>query len=590
MISVKEQLEIVKGLMGYRYGDAEIDARVTDAIAAQMAQWGVNDIRNFARVNDSLSIDCMEFGGHTGTLSGYHFINKRNGASLTPVQWTAFTGTGIYEGMGYGASGGFYCGFYPPCDESGNCPENSYEWDSRFDNYIGAAGMQGDNRIQIFVQFTPDGVPFFTAKLFNTRGMGFWQAVKELATIVFASVSFAVPGVNAAIAGSIFGPLAASYPALTAAASQVMLNTALSGGDVESAVKSVAYSYLGQSAGGIVSGVTDSDAIGQLAAAATSTAAQGGDVERAIAMTALRLAPSVAADAIDYFQTPGDNAPQADMQIEASTFIPAEAPAATTGETAVSIFDIPTSAPTQDWDPLYTAANAAPSLDEIASWAPATVDFGTVFDNGSVPMSAPIFEPLGYSLDDLFQSATGVSASSVPENAPAAATGLPDAVASTPEAVDVPASSFFDDVTWDDTVDRLTGLAIAAIRVHQAYQAANQPPVQPAVSTTRAGGTQAARSDGTLATTDPATGRVVVTRPPAGVPYELPNGAGAVINNGNGTYTVVSPTGQTATRSYASDVPLSGVARVQAATWIEGVPNWAVVAAGVGALALITRR
>lgn len=584
MITVKEQLEIVKGLMGYRYGDPDIDARVTDAIAAQMATWGISDIRNFGRVEDSLQIDCTEYGGHTGVLSGFHYVNNRTGASITPVSWTGFTGTGAYEGMGYGGSGGFWCGQYTNPDS-----EFTYEWDSRFNNYIGDAGIQGENRIQIFVNFTQDGIPYFTAKLFNTRGMSFWQAVRELATIAIAAVTFVVPGVNAAVAGSIFGSFATAYPALTAAASQVMLQTALSGGDVEAAVKSVAYSYLGQSAGGIVAGVSDSESIGQMAAAATTAAARGGDVQQAVAMTALRLAPSAISDVVDYLQSDTeisiDAPPESALDLALSV---ESAPSVITGDTAVSIFDIPTSAPSQDWDSLYTSANAAPDLDEIASWAPATVDFGTVFDNGSVPTVAPIFEPMGYSLDDLFASATG----SVPETAPAAATGLSDAIVNTPAdtPVDVPASSFFEDMTWDDTVDKLTSLAVAALRVNQAYQAANRPPTQPAVSATRAGTTQTARSDGTLATVDPATGRAVVTRPPAGVPYELPNGAGAVVNNGNGTYTVVSPTGQTTTRSYASDVPLSGVARVQAETWVAGVPNWAILAAGVGAFALIARR
>lgn len=580
MITVKEQLEIVKGLMGYRYGDAEIDARVTDAIAAQMAAWGIADIRDFDRSDDSIHVECPDNSGpKSGYLHGYHFVNGRTGASLTHPTWTRFVATGDYEGMGMPSSGGIWCGF-----ESRPYSDYSYEWDSRRDNFVVDAGMRGEHLIKVYAQWTPDGIPYFQAQLFNTRGMSFWQAVKELTTIVLAAASFAVPGVNAAIAGQIFGSLAVSYPALTAAASQVMLNTALSGGDVEAAVKSVALSYLGQSAGGVVEGLTDSDAIGKLAASATAAAAQGGDVERAVAMTALRLVPSVASDVVDYYRAddvPIDESPAVESTDESVSNL-------TAGESAVSIFDIPTSAPAQDWDALYTANYAAPSLDEMASWAPATVDFGTAFDSASVPIEAPIFEPLGYSLDDLFATATG----SVPETAPAAATGLNDAVAEAPAdaPVDVPASSFFEDVTWDETVGRLTGLAIAAIRVHQAYQGANQPPVQPAVTTTRTGNSQTARNDGTLVTVDPATGRAVVTRPPAGVPYELPGEAGAVINNGNGTYTVVSPSGQTVTRSYAADVPVSGIARVQPATWVEGVPNWAILAAGVGVIALIARR
>lgn len=589
MLSVREQLELVKGLMGYRYGDDEIDLRVTDAIANQMAAWGITDIRNFGRANDSLAINCMEWGGHTGVLSGFHFINARTGAALTPVHWNSFTGTGAYEGMGYGSSGGFFCGFY-----SNQGSEASYEWDDRFDNYLGDAGRQGDNLIQIFAHFTNDGVPYFTARLYNLKGMSFWTAVRELATIVIAAVSFVVPGVNAAVASSIFGSFATAYPALTAAASQVMLQTALSGGDVEAAVKSVAYSYLGASAGGVVQGVSDSEALGQLAAAATSAAAQGGDVERAVAMAALRLAPSAASSALDYIRSDTSDVVE-EVNIPDSfsgeSVIETAAPVISTGEAAMSIFDIPESAPTIDWDAEYQSSIAFPDIEEMSSWAPSVADIGVAFDNGSVPLNAPMFEPVGYSLDDLFTAATGEAPVATPVAADGSGGALPEAIAQTPpaQAVDTPASSFFDDITWDGTVDNLTALAIAAIRVHQAYQVANRPPVQPVTQTTRAGTTQTARSDGTLATTDPTTGRAVITRPPAGVPYELPGG-GAVINNGNGTYTAVSPTGATVTRSYAVDVPLSGVARVQPETWVDGVPNWAIIAASVGALFIATRR
>lgn len=581
MITVREQLEIVKGLMGYRYGDAEVDARVTDAIANQMRAWGVTDIRDFGRANDSLAVDCMQWGAYTGILSGFHFVNTRTNASLTPVHWNSFTGTGLYEDVRFGPTGGVFCGFYKNSED-----DYSYYWDSRFDNYLGDAGNVGDNLIQIFAHFLPDGIPYFSARLFNQRGMSFGQALKELATIVFAAVTFVVPGVNAAVAGSIFGSFATAYPALTAAASQVMMQTALSGGDVEAAVKNVALSYVGQSAGTVVQGVSDSQALGQLAAAATTAAASGGDVEAAVARAALRMVPAAVSGAVDYFQS--DSLPDAEIY---DPGVPATAPVFETGENDMSIFDIPTSAPSMDWDPLYQASIAAPDLEEMASWAPAVTDIGIAFDNGSVPLNAPTFEPIGYSLDDLFTAATGEAPIATPVSADGSGGALPAAIAAAPagEALDTPASSFFSEVTWDDTVDNLTDLAIAAIRVHQAYQVANRPPVQPAVQTTRAGAAQTARPDGTLATVEQTTGRTVVTRPPVGVPYELPGG-GAVINNGNGTYTTVSATGETVTRSYAVDVPLSGIARVQPETWIDGVPNWAIIGASVIGLFIATRR
>lgn len=578
MISVREQLEIVKGLMGYRYGDSQVDLMVTDYIASVFSAWGLKDIRDLGVRAVSEAGSCYPFNDDTGvqsavpvSRSGYQFVNVKTGSPVSIAFWNDFFSN---ETQCYLTGRGFPI-------QRGTSYRFCYDVDGESESDQ-SAGRIGDNSLFVWVLFTENGIPYFTAQLFNRRGMGLWAAIKELATIVLAAVTFVVPGVNAAIAGSIFGSLATAYPALTAAASQVMLNTALSGGDVEAAVKSVAYSYLGQSAGGLVEGVTDSDALGKLAAAATSAAAQGGDVERAVALTALRLAPEALTDVVDYYSD--DSTAVAITPVVDSNDIPI-------GDTNVSIFDIPAAAPTIDWDVEYQANVSAPSIDEIASWAPAVVEIGVPFDGGNVPLAAPAFEPIGYSLDDLFAAATGETPHATPVAVDGSGGALSTAIASAPanQPVDTPASSFFDDITWDDTVDKLSALAVAAIKVHQAYQAANRPPVQPAIQTTRTGSTQTARSDGVLSTTDPATGRVVVTRPPAGVPYALPDG-GAVVNNGNGTYTVISPTGAAVTRSYSSDIPVSGVARVQPATWIDGVPNWATMLIAAGAIAVVAKR
>ncbi len=85
-----------------------------------------------------------------------------------------------------------------------------------------------------------------------------------------------------------------------------------------------------------------------------------------------------------------------------------------------------------------------------------------------------------------------------------------------------------------------------------------------------------------------ANGRAVVTRPQAGVPYALPDGS-VIINNGDGTYNLVSTAGQTTRRAYPASVPQVGSVAVQK-EWIPGVPNWAVLAGGGLLAALAMRR
>lgn len=186
---------------------------------------------------------------------------------------------------------------------------------------------------------------------------------------------------------------------------------------------------------------------------------------------------------------------------------------------------------------------------------PAPDFMGPVFDDaGSVPFAAPTFQPTS-------------------------------AMVETPTA---PASDFFSSANFASIADKVSSLVVAAVRINNAYRASNNPPVQPGLQTTPNGTAQTARSDGTLATVDPATGRTIITRPANGVPY-LTSDGGVVINNGNGTYTRVAPTGAASTHQYAAAVPPLGQA-AYSSEWVPGIPNVALLGAGAVFALLLAKR
>jgi hypothetical protein len=198
-------------------------------------------------------------------------------------------------------------------------------------------------------------------------------------------------------------------------------------------------------------------------------------------------------------------------------------------------------------------ASADPGVD--------TYGFGT--DAGVEPIMAPL-NPVTYN-DPLFNPAdagqvdylfggtvqTGFDTAGM-DNAPALPT--PDV----PVYTDTPPVVIADDGNTGnfgrDALDFLTQAAIAAIKVNQAYQATQQkPPVR--INTNPASG-PVATAGGMLVTRNPLTGATQTARPQAGTPYALGDGSGRVIiNNGDGTYDVISANGARQHLTYPSGVP-----------------------------------
>ena len=154
----------------------------------------------------------------------------------------------------------------------------------------------------------------------------------------------------------------------------------------------------------------------------------------------------------------------------------------------------------------------------------------------------------------------------------------------TPPQPPAPASS---DWSFDTLTRNVTSAALSAISVVRAWEARKLPVNTTARSTDAQGNIVLARSDGLLYTRS-STGQVTAARPPVGLPQTTVDGY-IVVNNGDGTFSKVSPTGATTQERYgtmpapaAGGVPMSGMAGMNQATMLY--------LAGAAALFLILRK
>ena len=142
-------------------------------------------------------------------------------------------------------------------------------------------GVTSDGKFYIVLRWIdPPGAPLILLIPFTRISP--WRGVVFIAGFIATAM-----GLPAIIGEAVLGAeLAAAYPAASNAIGQVATRTVLTGGDVESAVRSAATGFAGVEFGGFVGEAVDSAAIGAAAGAATTAALQGGDA-RAAAVQAL---------------------------------------------------------------------------------------------------------------------------------------------------------------------------------------------------------------------------------------------------------------------------------------------------------------
>lgn len=343
-------------------------------------------------------------------------------------------------------------------------------------------------------------------------------AIVIISFFAFTALPMAGVSVGNAIGSAVLpASFSAAYPGLTTAIGNIALSTALNGGDVEKAVKNATLSAASGTAGEFVGSAaqlaTDSQLIGTLADVATRTAIVGGDIKTAVAFEAAKYGVGLMDNpAVDWFAPSG------------SAF----------GDSFGWSNEVD----------FGTSLDFGDGLNFSDPFANPFIDFnlpdtgGNVFDFDTDTLtSGPAFDEYQFNpfLDAASQTAVNaaVTPSIVPPPAP-----------SNPPPPNSPVYS------PTNIVQGITTAALAAINVIKAYRSLDAPTIQPTARVVRPDGSVSAIGSNGLIQTRGPNGQITASRPPVGIPQATVDG-NYIVNNGDGSYSVVSPTGQTARYSYS---------------------------------------
>ena len=349
-----------------------------------------------------------------------------------------------------------------------------------------------------------------------------WGTARTMIKVAAVMVlSFVLPaagvGVGELVGQSIVSAeFAAAYPAATSAIGNLAVSTAMNGGDVESAVKGLALSYAGGEAGAFVgSGVaaaTDAASIGRLASAATAALIQGGDVKTAVGYALLREGTKV-----DFNSdiVPGGMADLGYNAIDPGWNFDNGAIAVTPEIAAQTVADWQNQQNQYAFEPWLTGGG----YDVPSPTQP--------YDVG--PVAPIVADPNGFTLPRLFH---------VPD------LGSPIG----PGVVTTPPPSQPSSWSANDVINTISNAALATLKVSTLWDQRRNPIGNVARQTLPNGAVRSVNSNGTVSTRNP-NGTVSTSLPPVNQPQSTVDG-NIINNNGDGTYTVVTPNGASQLRQY----------------------------------------
>lgn len=375
--------------------------------------------------------------------------------------------------------------------------------------------------------FTADGYPVFVtiAKDQGSDWVDYRGGIIFVASVV---ISAGFSSLGASIGQAMFA--GTSVPASVATAvGNVAVSTVLNGGDVQGAVVGAVSGGVGGAAGSIAASATDAQWIGSAAAAATSAAIRGGDLTQAVGMSLLT---SGAKNMEDFLFPSTDVSDFSNMDFDGSLLGTGDTTGYTFGGDVTTGYNSPG---------YYTDSNG--------------VQYGYDASGDLVVIDQVDANGIGYYTDP--QGDVMVADSSQP----------------TQEVVTNPANLPAPSGSGASSNTNYGALIAAGLSLVKAYQAAQNPAVRTYTQSTQA------RANGTVAQV--VAGHVVTTKPPVGVPFQMANG-GIITNNGDGTFTTISPTGQTTTTAYAGNLGV-GSSSINSTTLL-------IAAAGLGALLLLRGR
>ncbi len=338
--------------------------------------------------------------------------------------------------------------------------------------------------------------------------------VKTLASFVaFVALPLAGVSIGANVGAAILGSsLTAAAPWLAPVVGNIAVSTALNGGDVKNAVegalKSAATGGVSSSVGSTITRLTDSSFLGVVANAATNAAIRGENVATSVGF-------ALASEGAKM-----DFSPLIDTQTAAS--IP---------NYDFGLVDWTDPASFDAMSPIESFQFLGPASD-IFEFSPIATGFGAdplgfTFD----PLSADGFFSLSF---DTLSGTQGFQVEPLPiYDAPS----LPPANSSTWNASTI--------------INTMSQAAMSAIAVTRAFQSLKNPAVQTTARVTGQNGETIVGTSAGVIQVRSATGQISTVRPAVGVPQATIDG-GWIINNGDGTYMLVSASGAVSRHAYPS--------------------------------------
>jgi len=384
-----------------------------------------------------------------------------------------------------------------------------------------AWSAEGSGNVGYVVQPDAQGLPMIVPKWgSSSEAREIISNVKSLASFVaFVALPLAGISIGANVGAAILGSsLTAAAPWLAPVVGNIAVSTALSGGDVKNAVtgalKSAATGGVSSTVGSTITQLTNSSFLGVVTQAATNAAIRGDNVATSVGF-------ALASEGAKM-----DFSPLLDVETAAPL------------NYDFGLVDWSDPGTFTSFDPLETFQfDFIGPASDIYQFSPIASGFGA--------------DPLGFTFDPLsadgyfsfdFNSLTGTQGFQVEPLPIYDAPSLPPANSS----------------TWNPTtiINTMSQAAMSAIAVTRAFQSLKNPAVQTTARVTGQNGqTIVGTSAGVIQVRD-ASGAISTVRPAVGVPQATIDG-GWIVNNGDGTYMLVSSSGAVSRHAYSSQTAQS---------------------------------
>jgi hypothetical protein len=365
---------------------------------------------------------------------------------------------------------------------------------------------RGKGNVGYYLNATASGVQI-SAEWASSSDWGTFRDVAKF--VVMAGVSIVLPGLGIALgqtlgAAIVGAEFAAAYPALTTAIGNISISTAMNGGDVESAIKAAALGEIGGFAGANVSSAvissTGLNSLALVAGAATKAFVVSGDIKQAVIASVLQQGAKA-------------------QKMDETNF---DFGSVEWGDNSQNIFSGGGGFDTGSINDVFTIPDISTVPQPIADFGFEDVKWGS---GGAIPSAFPSagFQPL-------FPQA--------------------EITAPIPKAV---GSEF----SISSVINSVSSAALQALGLVRAYKMVNSPAVNKTARAVAVDGSVVVATNDGFVKTKTVAGGVTYSKVPVGSPQSTLDGS-IVINNGDGTYTKISATGETKIYTYGAAPADSG--------------------------------